>query len=73
MPMMLAMEAALGVLEADAQVRVILITGADERAFMAGGDNTGFAAGSQQQNCKRNQKNADSHDNAPSPGVSGMK
>lgn len=38
MPMMLAMEAALGVLEADPQVRVIVVTGADERAFMAGGD-----------------------------------
>lgn len=38
MPMMLAMEAALGALEADAAVRVIVITGADERAFMAGGD-----------------------------------
>ena len=38
MPMMLAMEAALGVLEADPQVRVIVITGADDRAFMAGGD-----------------------------------
>ena len=38
MPMMLAMEAALGVLEADPQVRVIIITGADDRAFMAGGD-----------------------------------
>lgn len=38
MPMMLAMEAALGVLDADPQVRVIVITGADARAFMAGGD-----------------------------------
>ena len=38
MPMMLVLEAALGVLEADAQVRVIVITGADDRAFMAGGD-----------------------------------
>ena len=38
MPMMLAMEAALGELEADAQVRAIVITGADDRAFMAGGD-----------------------------------
>lgn len=38
LPMMAAMEAALDVLEADAQVRVIVITGADDRAFMAGGD-----------------------------------
>jgi enoyl-CoA hydratase len=38
MPMMLAMESALGVLEADTQVRTIVITGADDRAFMAGGD-----------------------------------
>lgn len=38
MSMMLAIEAALGVLEADAQVRAIVLTGADERAFMAGGD-----------------------------------
>lgn len=37
MPMMLAMEAALGVLKADPQLRVIVITGADDRAFMAGG------------------------------------
>ena len=38
MPMMLAIEAALGRLEADPQVRVIVMTGADHRAFMAGGD-----------------------------------
>jgi enoyl-CoA hydratase len=38
MPMMLALESALGELECDAQVRVIVITGADDRAFMAGGD-----------------------------------
>lgn len=38
LPMMLAMEAALDRLEADTQVHVIVITGADERAFMAGGD-----------------------------------
>ena len=38
MPMMLAMESALDLLEGDPQVRVIVITGADDRAFMAGGD-----------------------------------
>ncbi len=38
MTMMLALESALGELEADAQVRTIVITGADDRAFMAGGD-----------------------------------
>ena len=38
MPMMLAIEAALGTLEADPQVRCIVFTGADDRAFMAGGD-----------------------------------
>ena len=38
MPMMLAIEAALGRLEADPQVRCIVFTGADDRAFMAGGD-----------------------------------
>jgi len=38
LPMLLAMEAALDGLEADAQVRAIVITGADDRAFMAGGD-----------------------------------
>jgi enoyl-CoA hydratase len=37
-PMLLAMEAALGVLEADDAVRVVLLTGADDRAFVAGGD-----------------------------------
>jgi enoyl-CoA hydratase len=38
MPMMLAIEAALSELEADPQVRAIVMTGADDRAFMAGGD-----------------------------------
>ncbi len=38
MPMMLAIESALGALETDPQVRVIVVTGADDRAFMAGGD-----------------------------------
>lgn len=38
MPMMLAIEAALGKLEADPQVRAIVMTGVDDRAFMAGGD-----------------------------------
>jgi enoyl-CoA hydratase len=38
MPMMLAIEAALGTLEADPRVRCIVFTGADDRAFMAGGD-----------------------------------
>jgi enoyl-CoA hydratase len=37
-PMMLAMEEALTELEADDEVRVIVITGAGERAFCAGGD-----------------------------------
>jgi enoyl-CoA hydratase len=44
MPMMLAIEAALGTLEADPQVRVIVLTGADDRAFMAGGDIADLAA-----------------------------
>ena len=43
MPMMLAIEAALGTLEADPQVRCIVFTGADDRAFMAGGDITDLA------------------------------
>jgi enoyl-CoA hydratase len=38
LPMLLAMERALDALEGDAEVRVIVITGADDRAFMAGGD-----------------------------------
>ena len=38
MPLMLAIEAALGQVEADPQVRAIVFTGADARAFMAGGD-----------------------------------
>lgn len=37
-PMMLAMQAALTELEADDEVRVIVITAAGERAFCAGGD-----------------------------------
>lgn len=37
-PMMLAMEKALDTLESDSDVRVIVITGADDRTFMAGGD-----------------------------------
>lgn len=36
--MLQAMEAALTELEADPEVRVIVVTGADERAFIAGGD-----------------------------------
>ena len=35
---LLALEAALGAFEADAAVRAIVITGAGERAFIAGGD-----------------------------------
>jgi enoyl-CoA hydratase len=38
MPMMRAIDAALGLLEADQEVRVIVLTGADDRSFMAGGD-----------------------------------
>lgn len=38
MPMLLAMEDALARLEADDAVRVLVITGADSRAFVAGGD-----------------------------------
>ncbi len=37
-PTLLALEAALGALEADGSVRVIVLTGAGERAFVAGGD-----------------------------------
>lgn len=37
-PTMLAMEEALGRMEADDAVRVIVVTGAGERAFVAGGD-----------------------------------
>ncbi|GAC1602696.1 MAG: enoyl-CoA hydratase/isomerase family protein [Ramlibacter sp.] len=38
LPMLLAMEQALTALESDPEVRVIVVTGADERAFVAGGD-----------------------------------
>lgn len=38
LPMLLAMEAALTALEADDAVRAIVVTGADDRAFVAGGD-----------------------------------
>jgi enoyl-CoA hydratase len=37
-PTLLALEAGLGALEADRDVRVIVVTGAGERAFVAGGD-----------------------------------
>jgi enoyl-CoA hydratase len=37
-PTLLALEAAFGRLEADDKVRVVVITGAGERAFIAGGD-----------------------------------
>jgi enoyl-CoA hydratase len=37
-PMVLAMERALGELEADPAVRVLVITGCDERTFIAGGN-----------------------------------
>lgn len=37
-PMMLAMDKAVTDLESDSRVRVIVITGADDRTFMAGGD-----------------------------------
>jgi len=37
-PTLLELEAAFGALEADAAVRVIVVTGAGERAFVAGGD-----------------------------------
>jgi enoyl-CoA hydratase len=37
-PTLLALEAGLGALEADPAVRVIVVTGAGERAFVAGGD-----------------------------------
>ena len=37
-PTLLALEAALDALEADEQVRVMIVTGAGERAFVAGGD-----------------------------------
>ena len=39
LPMVLAMEEALNVLEQDDQVRVIVVTGCDDRTFMAGGNN----------------------------------
>jgi enoyl-CoA hydratase len=38
LPTLLALEAALGSLEKDPAVRVILVTGAGDRAFVAGGD-----------------------------------
>jgi len=38
LPMVLAMEQALETLEKDAQVRVLVVTGGDERTFMAGGN-----------------------------------
>ena len=38
LPMLLAMEAALTVLERDASVRVVVVTGVDDRAFIAGGN-----------------------------------
>jgi enoyl-CoA hydratase len=38
LPMVLAMEQALDVLEQDDQVRVIVVTGCDDRTFMAGGN-----------------------------------
>jgi enoyl-CoA hydratase len=38
LPMVLAMEEALNVLEQDDQVRVIVVTGCDDRTFMAGGN-----------------------------------
>lgn len=37
-PMVLAMERALGELEADPEVRVLVITGCDDRTFVAGGN-----------------------------------
>src|SRR5690606_13221309 len=37
-PTLLALEAALGDLEADPAIRAIVLTGAGERAFVAGGD-----------------------------------
>jgi enoyl-CoA hydratase len=37
-PMMLAIERALEALERDAEVRVVVVTGSDDRSFMAGGD-----------------------------------
>lgn len=41
-PMLLAIERALDALEADANVRVIVMTGAGDKAFMAGGDIAGL-------------------------------
>ena len=38
MTMVQAIDTAFGALQADPQVRVIVLTGADDRAFMAGGD-----------------------------------
>lgn len=43
LPMLQAIEAALGALESDPAVRAIVLTGADDRAFMAGGDITDLA------------------------------
>lgn len=37
-PMLLALEQGLNALEADEVVRTIVVTGVDDRAFMAGGD-----------------------------------
>lgn len=41
-PMLLALERAMDVLEADDDVRVIVVTGAGDKAFMAGGDIAGL-------------------------------
>ncbi len=38
LPMLLAMEEALTLLERDAEVRAIVVTGVDDRAFIAGGN-----------------------------------
>ena len=43
LPMLQAIERAFAALEADAAVRAIVLTGADDRAFMAGGDITDLA------------------------------
>jgi enoyl-CoA hydratase len=42
LPMLAAIEAAMDKLEADKQVRVIIVTGGGEKAFMAGGDIPGL-------------------------------
>src|SRR3954452_24135714 len=41
-PLLLALERAIEMCEADERVRVIVLTGAGEKAFMAGGDITGL-------------------------------